>query len=108
MNKAQRLNKDLEERKLLRDKIVKNQEKSLKEFDTETAKIQTRLEKVLNAQAAPVNAVAMWCKLSNAIIAKYKPLTEEDPIRAYKELLKLEGVLLASGLLTQEELDKGI
>lgn len=50
----------------------------------------------------------MWCKLSNAIIRKYKPLSEKDPIKAYKELLRLEGVLLASGLFTQEELYKGL
>lgn len=33
MNKTQRLSKDLEQRKVLRAKILKNQEKTLKEFD---------------------------------------------------------------------------
>lgn len=108
MNKAERLSKDLEQRKLLRDKIIKNQEKALKEFDAETSKLETRLEKVRIAESAPVKSTTLWCKLSNAIIRKYKPLCEEDPTKAYKELLKLEGVLLASGLFTQEELNRGI
>ncbi len=108
MNKAQRLSKDLEQRKVLRDRIIKNQEKVLKEFDADTAKIETRLEKVRLAESALVKSTTMWCKLSNAIIAKYKPLSEEDPTKAYKELLKLQGVLLANGLFTEEELDKGL
>lgn len=108
MNKAQRLSKDLEQRKLLRNKIIKNQEKTLKEFDEETSKLETRLEKVTIAKSAPVQSTTMWRKLSNAIIAKYKPLSEKDPTKAYKELLRLEGVLLASGMFTQEELYKGL
>lgn len=108
MNKAQRLIKDLEERKLLRDKIIKNQEKALKEFDAETDKIETRLKKVVTAQSTFVVAPAMYNKILNAIVIKYKPLIEEDSTKAYKELLKLEGVLLANGLLTQEELEKAI
>lgn len=108
MNKAQRLSKDLEQRKLLRNKIIRNQEKVLKEFDDETNKLETRLEKVRIAQSASVQSTTMWCKLSNAIIRKYKPLSEKDPTKAYKELLRLEGVLLANGLFTQEELEKAI
>lgn len=108
MNKVQRLVKDLEQRKLLRDRIIKNQEKALKEFDADTTKIETRLEKVRLAESALVKSTTMWCKISNAIIAKYKPLSEEDPTKAYKELLKLQGVLLANGLFTEEELDKGL
>lgn len=108
MNKAQRLSKDLEQRKLLRNKIIRNQEKVLKEFDDETNKLETRLEKVRIAQSASVQSTTMWCKLSNAIIRKYKPLSEKDSTKAYKELLRLEGVLLANGLFTQEELEKAI
>lgn len=108
MNKAQRLSRDLEQRKVLRAKILRNQEKTLKEFDEETSKLETRLEKTTIAQSTPAQSAIMWRKLSNAIIAKYKPLSEKTPTKAYKELLKLENMLLVSGLFTQEELYKGL
>lgn len=108
MNKAQRLSKDLEQRKLLRDRIIKNQEKVLKEFDADTAKIETRLKKVVTAQSTFDISAAMCNRILKAIVTKYKPLIEGDSMKAYKELLKLESVLLLNGLFTEEELNKGI
>ena len=40
----------------------------------------------------------------NDIPRRNKPMSEEDATKAYRQLLKLEGVMLASGLFTEQEL----
>ena len=55
-----------------------------------------------------VNATNLWCCITNALIAKYKPMSEENPSKAETELLRLEGALMACGFLTREELEKGL
>ena len=53
-------------------------------------------------------ATEMWCRITNALISKYKEMSEEDPKGAVEDLLRLEGALLAGGFLTKEELEKGL
>lgn len=53
-----------------------------------------------------LTATELWCRLTNALIAKYKTMSEENPNRAVTELLRIEGSLIADGFLTKEELEK--
>lgn len=53
-------------------------------------------------------ATEMWCRITNALISKYKEMSEEDPKGAMEDLLRLEGALLVGGFLTKEELEKGL
>jgi hypothetical protein len=55
-----------------------------------------------------LTATELWCRLTNALIAKYKTMTEENPSKAEIELLRLEGALIAGEFLTREELEKGL
>ena len=67
------------------------------------------MEKELQEAKNPVlNATVLWCAITNALIAKYKPMSDENPERAYKELMRLEGALLAGKFLTEDELEKGV
>ena len=53
-----------------------------------------------------LTATELWCRLTNALIAKYKTMSEENPNKAVVELLRIEGSLIADGFLTREELEK--
>ena len=55
-----------------------------------------------------VIATNAWCRITNALIRKYKPMTEEDPNNALKELTRIEGALLADGFLTEQELKEAL
>ena len=52
-----------------------------------------------------LNATELWCNLTNALIKKYKTMSEEDSTNAYAELRLLRNCLLNNGFLTIEELD---
>ena len=47
-------------------------------------------------------------KATNALIRKYKPMTEQDPNKALKELTRIEGALLAGGFLTEKDLEEAL
>lgn len=50
----------------------------------------------------------LWCRITNALIKKYKTMADENPEKATIELLRLEGALIAGGFLSMEELEKGL
>ena len=97
-----------ESREKLRQNLLESQEKQLNQFDEEPKNLQPRLENSLrncNPQSKAANA---WRRITNALIRKYKPMTEEDPNRALKELTRIEGVLLAGGFLTEQDLKEAL
>lgn len=106
--KIRKLQNQILTREELRENLVKNQQKALDEFDAETKKIENRLTSTLQAQDPQIKAANAWCRITNALIAKYKQMTEEDPSTALKQLTRIEGALLAGGFLTQEELDSAL
>ena len=50
----------------------------------------------------------LWCRMTNALIKKYKTMADENSEKATIELLRLEGALIAGGFLSREELEKGL
>ena len=55
-----------------------------------------------------LTATELWCRMTNALIKKYKTMTDENPDKATIELLRLEGALIAGGFLSREELERGL
>lgn len=55
-----------------------------------------------------LTATESWCRVTNALIKKYKTMTDENPDKATIELLRLEGALIAGGFLSREELERGL
>lgn len=106
--KARKLSKEIESRERLRQNLLESQEKQLKQFDEETKHLQQRLENTLRFENPQSKAANAWCRITNALIRKYKHLTEQDPNRALKELTRIEGALLAGGFLTEQELKEAL
>ena len=103
--KIRKLQNQILTREKQRENLVKHQKKALDEFDMETKKIENRLVQSLQSENPQIKATNAWCNITNALIRKYKQMTEEDPVKALRELTKIEGALLAGGFLTQEELE---
>ena len=59
-------------------------------------------------ESPQISAANLWCKITNALIAKYKPLSESNPEEAVKQLLMIQGALLAGGFLTEQELKEAL
>ena len=55
-----------------------------------------------------LTATELWCRLTNALIEKYKVMAEENPSGAIQELLRIEGALIAGGFLTKEDLARAL
>ena len=106
--KARKLQEQIIKRESLRSNLVENQKKQLEDFDNETTRLQDRLENTLRNCNPQIKAANAWCRITNALIRKYKHLTEEDPNRALKELTRIEGALLAGGFLTEQELKEAL
>ena len=106
--KARKLQEQIIKRESLRSNLVENQKKQLEDFDNETTRLQNRLENTLRNCNPQIKATNAWCRITNALIRKYKQLTEEDPNRALKELTRIEGALLAGGFLTEQELKEAL
>lgn len=106
--KARKLSKEIESREKLRQNLLESQEKQLKQFDEETKHLQQRLKNSLRCENPQLKAANAWCRITNALIQKYKSMTEEDSNRALKELTRIEGALLAGGFLTEQELKEAL
>lgn len=106
--KARKLSKEIENREKLRQNLLESQEKQLKQFDEETKHLQQRLENTLRTENPQSKATSAWCRITNALIRKYKLMTEEDPNKALKDLTRIEGALLAGGFLTEQELKEAL
>ena len=77
--KTRRLSEQLVQRETMRENLIKSQKKSLKEFDEETERLNNRLENTLRNCNPQTKATKAWCRITNALIHKYKPLTETLP-----------------------------
>ena len=55
-----------------------------------------------------LTATELWCRVTNALIAKYKTMADENSDKATIELLRLEGALITGGFLSREELERGL
>ena len=64
---------------------------------------------LLSALDSPMmSATNYWCRITNALIAKYKSMSEREPEKALQELIRIEGALLAGGFLTRTDLDQAL
>lgn len=50
-----------------------------------------------------LNATNLWCDITNALIAKYKPMCETDPTQAIAELNAIREVLTRLGYLEEDK-----
>ena len=55
-----------------------------------------------------LTAAEAWCRLTNALNARYKSMTEQDPNQTIKEVHIIENFLISNGLLTKEDLEKAL
>lgn len=106
--KARKLQEQIIKRESLRKNLVKSQKKQLEDFDNETIKLQNRLELTIQSCNSQIKTIESYCRITNALIKKYKEMTEKDSNRALKELTRIEGFLLADGFLTEQELREGV
>lgn len=106
--KVRKLSKEIESREKLRQNLLESQKKQLEDFDNETTRLQQRLSNTLKSENPQLKATNAWCRITNALIQKYKPMTEQDPNRALKELTRIEGALLAGAFLTEQELKEAL
>ena len=96
MNKHQRILKEIDELKVKR-------EASKEYYNIRIAEKEKELNSIPSKQCSAAEA---WCRLTNALINKYKHLAEESPEKAIKEITQIEGCLITGGYLTQKELEK--
>lgn len=69
---------------------------------------QERIKNTLRTENPQLKATNAWCRITNALIRKFKPMAEQDSNKALKELTRIEGALLAGGFLTEQELKKAL
>lgn len=98
MNKHQKILKEI-------DELKAKQEANKAFYDSRIAEKQRELNSCPSMQCYAAEA---WCRLTNALIDKYKHLAEEEPKRAIKEITQIEGCLITGGYLTQKELDEAL
>lgn len=55
-----------------------------------------------------LNATNEWCRVTNALIAKYKRLSETKPEKCLEELATIKEWLVQNNFLTEEELRKAL
>ena len=55
-----------------------------------------------------LTAAEAWCRLTNALNARYKSMTEENPNQVIKEVCIVENFLISHGFLTEEDLDRAL
>lgn len=105
MNQRQmELQKDLEE---IRTQIRETDTRKNELLNRESS-LKKELETIHTMEQPMMVATNLWCKISNAIIAKYKSMSEENPQEAVKQLTRMEGALLSGGFLTDEDLERAL
>ena len=91
---------------------VRSQIREADSYKNELLNRESTLKKdlaMIEAMEAPQKSAAnLWCKITNALIAKYKPLSESNPEEAVNQLLMIQGALLAGGFLTEQELKEAL
>ena len=71
-------------------------------------KIEVIKKQVFLSPSERCSAAEAWCRLTNALIRKYKPMSETDPDKTIKEITQIEGCLLTGGFLTKEQLKEAL
>ena len=66
------------------------------------------IEVLQDIEKPSATATNLWCRISNAIIAKYKPMAESDPMKAIRQLTTLKDILVISGILTDLDLERAL
>lgn len=51
------------------------------------------------------NATALWCRLTNALIRRFKPLAETNPNKAIEEMAQIEEFLVQNKILHRVDLE---
>lgn len=91
---------------------VRSQIREADSYKNELLNRESTLKKdlaMIYAMESPqISAANLWCGITNALIAKYKPLSESNPEEAVKQLLMIQGALLAGGFLTEQELKEAL
>lgn len=87
---------------------IKDTDQYKNELLNREASLKKELETIHAMEQPMVVATNLWCKISNAIIAKYKHMSEENPEEAVRQLTRMEGSLLADGFLTEQELKEAL
>ena len=87
------------------DELKAKQEASKEFYDSRIAEKQRELNSCPSMQCSATEA---WCRLTNALIDKYKHLAEENPEKAIKEITQIEGCLITGGYLTQKQLEEAL
>ena len=91
---------------------VRSQIREADSYKNELLNRESTLKKdlaMIYAMESPqISATNLWCKITNALIAKYKPLSESNPEEAVNQLLMIQGALLAGGFLTEQELKEAL
>lgn len=103
-NRRMEIQKDLEE---IRFQIRETDTRKNELLNRESS-LKKELETIQAMEQPMMSATNLWCKITNAIITKYKHMSEENPEEAVKQLTRMEGSLLADGFLTSEELEKAL
>lgn len=55
-----------------------------------------------------LNATDLWCRVTNALIKKYKEMADSNPEKAVEELLRIEGALIGGGFITYKDLQEAL
>lgn len=88
-----------------KQELIEEQNKTIEMFNDEIKMVK----QIINSEEGiSLKAANAWCRITNALIAKYKTMTEENPQKAFEQLIRIEGLLLAGQFITQEELDNAL
>ena len=55
-----------------------------------------------------LTAAEAWCRLTNALNARYKSMTEQEPNQVINEVSMIENFLISQGFLTKEDLERAL
>ena len=55
-----------------------------------------------------LTAAKAWCRLTNALNARYKSMTEHEPNQVINEVSMIENFLISQGFLTNEDLERAL
>lgn len=107
MNTKQRTKVLLNDLGIIQSEITKTKE-HMARLEKQEREIGEELKELQSPEVPMISAANLWCRITNALIAKYKPMAEQNPEKAFNELLMIQGALLAGEFLTKEELEKAL
>ena len=75
------------------------------ELEEEQSKYEIKQSANLENSAMLI-ANTLWCDITNALIMKYKHLSEDNPMRAIRELSIIQTFLTKEGILNENEIGR--